>query len=95
MLQCTAIRQLPGAETLALIYTADMTPDPEELQDHPVEFAAGYAVCELGEGHDGDHIDHISAATWAIGRCWQRSTSLRRPSTDNGALLWVIEAVSA
>ena len=27
----------------------------------------------------------ISVATWAIRRVWQRTTSLRRPSTDNGA----------
>src|SRR5699024_18634 len=30
----------------------------------------------------------ISAATWAIGRLWQRWTRRCRPSTDSGALRW-------
>ncbi len=32
----------------------------------------------------------ISTATWAIGRCWQRATRRRRPSSASGALAWLI-----
>ncbi|MFI6344718.1 hypothetical protein [Streptomyces sp. NPDC050560] len=62
--QCTALRRLPVPETL--LRTAAAGEPPED----PVWFANGYAACELAEGHDGDHADHLwdvegpDAAMW-------------------------------
>ncbi|MEU8989954.1 hypothetical protein AB0C98_26585 [Streptomyces sp. NPDC048558] len=47
------MRRLPARETIAQIITAD---DPPA---HPARFASGYAVCELGDGHGGEHADHL------------------------------------
>ncbi|WP_143052450.1 hypothetical protein [Streptomyces sp. cf386] len=44
---------MPARETLAQILSAA---DPPE---DPAQFASGYAVCELGEHHRGEHADHL------------------------------------
>ncbi|MFI6350504.1 hypothetical protein [Streptomyces sp. NPDC050560] len=66
MLQCTALRRLPVPETLL---RAGAAGDPPE---DPVWCANGYAACELGAGHEGEHADHLwdvpgpYAAVWFL-----------------------------
>ncbi|MFJ4685483.1 hypothetical protein [Streptomyces sp. NPDC088789] len=49
MLQCTAVRRLPARETVQQIFAAHEGPV------HAAQFAAGHALCELAEGHEGRH----------------------------------------
>ncbi|GGY91060.1 hypothetical protein CP967_26625 [Streptomyces nitrosporeus] len=64
MLQCTAFTSLPPVETIVQLL---MSSDPPE---HPTKAVSGHAVCELGDGHDGEHADHVWDEDARDGAIW-------------------------